>query len=141
VVGFEGRVGRAKKGEKLSDITSPVRAANVFFDEKRNITIHDRNVQPRAHVGVEVTVRVPVIASMEAVVIRADGTRERIEANEPEPPAIQEPTETEPTVEWRWYFKDLPPVVDEKDVVTLSQEHVVRLEAFVSECESRFASS
>jgi hypothetical protein len=29
-----------KNGQKLSNITDPVRAANVFFDEKRNITIH-----------------------------------------------------------------------------------------------------
>jgi len=129
-----------KKGEKLSDITGPVRAANVFFDKTRDMTIHERSVQPRAHVGVDATARVTARASMEAVVIRADGTRERIEANEPEPPAVHEPTENEPSVEWRWYFKDLPPVVDEKDVVTLSEEHVVRVEAFLSECESRFAS-
>jgi hypothetical protein len=37
---------RLKKGEKLSDITDQVRAANVFFDETRNITIHKRSVRP-----------------------------------------------------------------------------------------------
>jgi hypothetical protein len=128
-----------KKGEKPSDITEPVRAANVFFDDKRRIAIHERSVRPRAHVDVEITERVTVRPSWEGVVIRADGTRERVEVKEPEPHSAPEPTDTEPTVEWRWYFEDLPPVIDEKDVITLSEEHVGRLEAFVSECESRFA--
>jgi hypothetical protein len=129
-----------KEGEELSDVTDPVRAANIFFDATRNVTIHTRSVHPRAQVGVEVTAQAKGVASMSWVVIRTDGTKERGKA-EPGPPAAPEPTNTEPRVEWRWYFEDLPPgVVDAQDVVTLSEEHVGRLEAFVSECESRFAS-
>ena len=112
----------------------------VFFDETRDITIHERSVRPRAHIAVEITERVTVTNSIEAVVIRADGTRERIEANDHGPPPAPEPPDTEPRVEWRWYFEDLPPAVAAQDVVTLSEEHVGRLEAFVSECERRFTS-
>src|SRR5215204_1202353 len=44
-----------KEDQNLSDITDPVRAANVFFDETRNLTIHERSVRPRAKVDVEMT--------------------------------------------------------------------------------------
>jgi hypothetical protein len=111
-----------------------------FFVEARNVSLKQQHVPTRAHVGVEHTARVTVRPSWEGVVIRADGTKERVETNEPGPPSAPEQTDTEPTVEWRWYFKDLPPGVDEKDVVALSEAHVGRLEALVSECESRFAS-
>jgi hypothetical protein len=136
----KGQWAGLKNGQELSDITDPVRAANVFFDERRNITIHDHSVRPRAHVDLEMNAQSIAIPSIDLVVTRADGTKERIEADEPKPHAVREHTDTGPTVGWRWYFEDLPPVVDEKDVVTLSEEHVGRLEAFVSECESRFAS-
>jgi hypothetical protein len=111
----------------------------TFFVEARNVSLKQQHVPTRAHVGVEITERVTVRPSWEGVVIRADGTRERVETNDPGPPSAPERTDTEPTVEWRWYFEDLPPVVDEKNVVTLSEEHVGGLEAIVSECESRFA--
>jgi len=42
----------------------------------------------------------------------------------------------EATINWRWYFEDLPPAVMEKDVVTLSEEYLARLEAFVAEWET-----
>jgi hypothetical protein len=128
-----------KKGENLRDIADPIRAANIFFDETRDITIHERSVQPRAHVRVEVTEWVNTKSSVEAVVIRADGTREKIVGNDSKP--APEPTDAQSRIEWRWYFEDLPPVVEAQDVVTLSEEHLDRLKALVSECESRFASS
>src|SRR5215207_3942563 len=120
-----------KKDQNLSDITDPVRAANVFFDMTRNLTIHERSVRPRAKVDVEMTAQSTVIPSMEYVVIRADGTRDRGEANDPDPPAVHKRADTEPTVEWRWYFEGLPPVVEENDVITLSEEHLGRLKALL----------
>jgi hypothetical protein len=129
-----------KNGEKLSDITDPIRAANVFFDETRNITIHTRSVQPHAHIAVEIPSSINFTDNVEPVLVHADGTRERTEANEPQSPPASEPTDTETRVEWRWYFEDLPPIVDAQDVITLSEQHVGRLEAFVSECENRFGS-
>jgi len=68
------------------------------------------------------TARVTVRPSHEAVVIRADGARERVETNAPGPRSAPERTDTEPTIEWQWYFEDLPPVVDEKDVVALDEQ-------------------
>ena len=129
-----------KEGESLSGITDPVRAANVFFDKTRNITIHEGSVQPRAHITVEVADQMSATDSIEAVIIHADGTNRRIEAEESGAAPAPEPPGPEARVEWRWYFEDLPPVVDSRDVITLSEEHVGRLAAFVSECERRFAS-
>ena len=68
-----------KKGEQLSDITDPARAANIFFDETRDKTIHESSVRPRAHVGLEISEQVTVRVSVQGVVIRADGTREPVE--------------------------------------------------------------
>ena len=111
-----------------------------FFLEARNVSLKQQHVPTRAQVDVTMTATATGRASVEMVIIRADGTRERVETDDPEPPSAPERTDTEPTVEWQWYFNDLPPDVDEKDVVTLSEEHVGKLEALVSECESRFAS-
>lgn len=54
---------------------------------------------------------------------------------------MPETAEPQPTVEWRWYFLDLPPAVEDKDVVALSEDHVARLERLVSEGESVLPSS
>jgi hypothetical protein len=70
---------------------------------------------------------------------KADGTlgqRSESKAMEQKPSAPS----PEPTIEWRWYFSDLPPAVEEKDVITLSEEHIVRLETFVSEGEAVLSS-
>jgi len=131
---------KESKGEKLPDITDPIRAANVFFDETRNITIHARGIDPRAHIEAEITESVRVTSSFVAQVIHADGTlgeRRESRETEQEPPA----SSAEPTIKWRWYFEDLPPAVEEKDVVTLSEEHVATLESFLSEGESVLPSS
>jgi hypothetical protein len=131
---------KESKGEKLADITDPIRAANVFFDETRAKTIHIRGIDPRAHIEGGITASVRVTASVVAQVIHADGTlgeRRESRETEQEHPA----SSAEPTIKWRWYFEDLPPAVEEKDVVTLSEEHVTRLESFLSEGESVLPSS
>jgi hypothetical protein len=128
---------------KISKISDPVQAANAFFDETRNVTIHQRSVEPRAHVNVELSAPLRLGATLTAVIVRAEGTtEERPNLGETEPPAaVPETAESEPTVEWRWYFLDLPPAAEEKDVVALSEEHVARLERLVSEAESVLPSS
>ena len=131
---------KESKGEELADIADPIRAANVFFDETRDKIIHIRGIDPRAHIEVGITASVRVTDSVVAQVIHADGTlgeRRESRETEQEPPA----SSAEPTRKWRWYFEDLPPSVEEKDVVTLSEEHVARLESFLSEGESVLPSS
>jgi hypothetical protein len=63
--------------------------------------------------------------------------------SEPEPTQKREQNEAHETTEkgssivnWRWYFDELP----DRDVVTFCEEHGVKLDALVAECEYRFGS-
>jgi len=107
--------------------------AMKLLNDKRVMTIHQQLVRPRAHVNVCISEHVTVSESISIVVTRADGTVERRESESMPPSA---PARTEVTTEWRWYFDELP----EKDVVTVCEEHIVKLETLVAECESRFTS-
>jgi hypothetical protein len=104
-----------------------------LLNDKRVMTIHQRPVRPNAHINVSASEHITLSDSISIVVTRADGTVERMES-EPTPPP--EPAKTEGTTEWRWYFDELP----EKDVVTVCEEHIAKLETLVKKCESRFTS-
>lgn len=103
--------------------------------DKRDITIHQQPVRPRAHVNVSITERIALSDSMSIVITRADGTIERQES-EPTPGPMPAKTETKPESEWQWYFDELP----ERDIVTVCEEHIGKLDIIVRECESRFSS-
>jgi len=102
---------------------------------KRDLTIHQEPVRPRAHVDLSATGHVIVTASVSMVVIHADGTVERRDSTPSTPPPA--PAKTEPTVEWHWYFDEIP----DTDVITICKEHVGKLESIVAECERLFGSS
>ncbi|MEA3475100.1 MAG: hypothetical protein U9R23_01440 [Candidatus Cloacimonadota bacterium] len=104
-----------------------------LLNDKRVMTIHQEPVRPRAHINVGISEHVTISDSISIVITRADGTVERRESEPTPPPA---PAKTEATTEWLWYFDELP----KKDVVTLCEEHVVKLETLLADCESRFAS-
>ena len=116
-----------KKAKMQSD------EAMRFLNHKRVMTIHKKPVQPHAHVNVGISEHIVLSDSVSVVITHADGT---IERSESEPPAPSVPTETEGTMEWRWYFDELP----EKDIVSVCEEHIAKLETLVTECESRFTS-
>jgi hypothetical protein len=105
-----------------------------LLNTKRTMTIHQQLVQPRAHVNVSITDHVAITGSVSIIVTRADGTVERRDSAPPEPPPT--PAKTETTVQWRWYFDEIPNI----DVVAVCQECMTELETIVSECEQRFGS-
>lgn len=105
-----------------------------LLNTKRTMTIHQQPVQPRAHVNVSITEPITIIDSMSAILTRADGTIERYDPVPPE--SLPTPGKPETTVQWRWYFDEIPNI----DVIAVCQECMTKLEAIVSECEQRFAS-
>jgi len=105
-----------------------------ILDDKRDVTIHQEPIRPRAHVFVSITDHINVTDSVSVHVIRADGTIERHNSTPSPPPA---PNETESTVEWRWYFDEIPNI----DVIEVCREHISKLESIVAECERLFSSS
>lgn len=104
-----------------------------LLNDKRVMTIHQQPVRPHAHVNVGISEHVVISESISIVITHANGTIERRESKPTPPPP---PAETEATTEWRWYFDELPG----KDIITLCQEQIVKLETLVTECESRFTS-
>ena len=113
------------------------------FKEKRNITIKERPVKPKARV--DTTIYVPtaniIVSGFPPTVItaKADETIKRTVEPESTPSPVT-PTTDEAKAEgktvtrWRWYFEELP----DKDVVAACEEHIKKLEALVAECESKF---
>ena len=121
--------------DKVDKISDQDRAANAFFDAVRIITIHQRSIRPSAELEVDISSNVALGPSMEAVVIRADGTTGERRSSKPPTPT---PESSETTIELRWYFERLPQAVAKKDVVALSEEHIARLDAMVKECVAKF---
>lgn len=103
------------------------------LDRKRTLTIHQEPVRPHSHVRVTVQEHIHISTRFSLVAIHANGSVERRES-EPTPPPT--PSEGKVMMQWRWYFDELP----EKDIVALCQEHIVKLENLVADCESRFGS-
>lgn len=104
-----------------------------LLNDKRVMTIHQQPVRPHAHVNVGTSEHIAISESVSVVLTHAGGT---IKRRESEPPAPPVPTETEVTMEWRWYFDELP----EKDIVSVCEQHIAKLETLATECESQFTS-
>lgn len=126
VLGFEEWYAK-KQSEMQNDETMRL------LNDKRVMTIHQQPVRPQAHVNIGITEHVTISAGVSIVITRVDGTIERRESEPTSPPAS---AKSEVTIEWRWYFNELP----EKDVVVLCEKHMVKLETLVAECESLFSS-
>jgi hypothetical protein len=109
-----------------------------ILDTKRDVTIHQESVSPRAHVDVHITEHITFTENVFVQVIRADGTVEpKSKPTSPLPPSPpQALPETESTVEWHWYFHEIP----DSDVTTVCREHIIKLESIVAECERLFGS-
>lgn len=115
-----------QKGKMITDDKMKI------LDDKRDVTIHQKPIRPRAQVDVRITEHITMTDSVSVLVVRADGTVERHNSMpSPPPPA---PTKTESTVEWRWYFDEIP----DMDVITVCREHISKLESIVAECERLF---
>jgi hypothetical protein len=105
-----------------------------LLKDKRNITVKQEPVRPRALVKVSMNESAVAIDDGFSLVIkRANGTVEKSESVPAQPPP-QPKAQTQTTVEWLWYFVELP----DKDVVSVCAECVTKLESLVRECESRF---
>lgn len=109
-----------------------------FFLDARNVTLKQEHVPTRAQVAVGMSVEISSSVSLSIQVVRADGTKEVVRSEPASPTGGTKAAETEATVEWRWYFEDPPRGVVEKDVVTLCEEHVAKLDTLIAECESKF---
>jgi hypothetical protein len=117
----------ADKQTKMQDDTEM-----KLLNNKRVMTIHQKPVRPSAQINATLTEQIVFSDSASIVVTHANGTVEQQES-EPEPKRV--PAKSEATVEWRWYFEELP----EKDVVTICNKHIGKLAVLVEECESKFS--
>lgn len=106
----------------------------TLFNEKRTMTIHERSVNPHARIGIGISDTFCLGDSTSIDIIHADGT---IERGELEPVPSHKLAQSESTQELRWYFDELP----DKDVVSVCEEHLVKLDTLVAECESQFFQS
>lgn len=115
---YEIQQGRLKADDKMK-----------LLNTKRTMTIHQQPVQPHARVSVSITEHISLSESVSVVLTHKDGTVERYDTPPPEPPPA--PAEGKTTIQWRWYFEEVPDI----DVVTVCEECMAKLETVVSECE------
>jgi len=99
-----------------------------LLNDKRVMTIHKQPVRPHAHININISEQVSISESISVVITHANGTVEKREKKPILPPTT---AKTKVKTEWRWYFNELL----EKDVITVCEEHVVKLENLVAECE------
>jgi len=104
-----------------------------LLNDKRVKTIHHEPVRPQAHVAISVMDYIGFSDSVSIKITHANGTVERSESKPTLPPTPT--TKTETKVEWLWYFDELP----NNDIITVCEEHIIKLETIVSECESLFS--
>jgi hypothetical protein len=108
----------------LKEIEDPVRAANAFFWNARNITIHEGIIQPTADFGVFRGILVDYERTDDGQLVPVFRDLRN------EEPAANGATPENP----KYYFVDFR----DKDVLTLSREYLARLEALVAEAERKF---
>jgi hypothetical protein len=103
-----------------------------LLKDKRNISVHQKPVAPRALVKAILHEQIVVSEALSITIKHVDGTEEKRES----PPEVSGTKSNAPpaTVEWLWYFDELP----DKDIASLGAEHLKKLESLVNECESRF---
>ena len=102
-----------------------------LLDDKRDLTIHQHQVEMKGNVKVEITETIGISDSVSFKLIRQDGTVIEGGSQASKPP---NKAKNETRIEWLWYFNDLPG----KDIVALSKEHLEKLEKLIIECESLF---
>ena len=106
-----------------------------LLQEKRNITIHQKPIHPRAHVNVNATLSIGLVPEINVTISHANGTEERYSSTEEERP--QTPVKSNVNVKWRWYFDEFPDV----DVITICEECLKKMKDIVSECKKKFSTS
>jgi len=106
-----------------------------MLKEKRDLTIHREPLSLNAHVSVTACDTVTISEGLVLVKYDSEGREvSRIEKREPPKPA---PEPKPPTVEWKWYFAEIPQI----DVLDACAQYIKKLGDLVSECETRFSSA
>jgi hypothetical protein len=100
------------------DVVDPIKAANVFFEDARNQVIHQRMMQPRAHLG---NFRAVILTPTVSVSPQTQDDEKGQQSN----------SESSSVT---YYFTGF----EDKDVLTLCAEYLARLDALVDECEAKF---
>jgi len=104
----------------------------VLFNDKRVEAVHIRPVAPNAKV--DVSLRETIYASESLLVEKLDAEGNVLERRKISSPRRTRAPEPPPSVEWRWYFEELPDI----DVVSACEEQVGKLLTIVAECERQF---
>ena len=103
-----------------------------LLHRKRVTTIHRESLRPHPHIVARIDYEVIVNESIS--IVTAYKTTEKSEWESAATGPV--PVKTKVITEWRWYFNEVP----EKDIVTICEEHIVKLETLVAECEFQFTS-
>ena len=106
------------KAKRQNEWLDPIKAANVFFEDARNQVIHQRIVQPRAHLG-----------DFRAVILTPTGSASPHTQDDEKG---QQPNSESSSV--TYFFTGF----EDKDVLTLCAEYIARLDSLVDECEAKF---
>ena len=104
-----------------------------LLKDRRDITIHQEPIRPDARITVSVAEFMIVSDSMSVVLTQTDGAVERRKSHSTPVPL---PAKAETGTHWQWYFAELP----DKDIVTVCDEHMAKLDTMVQQCESRLFS-
>lgn len=102
-----------------------------LMNEKRVMTIHKKPLDPRGHVKVVLNALTVVIPNLITRVMRKDGTTETC-ASSSSTPSLSPKKSVE--TDYKYYFED----INDKDIITFSQEYCTKLEKLVEECENKF---
>jgi len=102
-----------------------------LMNKKRVMTIHQKPIRPRGHIDVTSKSTVSISEHVVEVLTCKDGTTKRIEGT---PSTSPSPKESKTEIVYHWFFEDIP----DKNIITLSQEYIAKLESLVKECEDKF---
>jgi hypothetical protein len=106
-----------------------------LMKEKRDVTIHQVLINAKRDMKVTINASVVFTDEIVAVIKRRDGTEERKKYRDEKPSSSSKPKDNV-EVEYRWYFDDFPS--PPFDIITLSENHVAKLDSLVSECKKAF---
>ena len=101
-----------------------------FLKDKRNISIHTEPVEPQATISASFTETIQLSESLSVSIQRADGTVEEERILGSSPPSPVQPTETESTVTYQYFFTDW---TGTEDVLDLCQTYITDVQSIVTD--------
>lgn len=106
----------------------------IFFNEKRNFSIHEKSIPLRKEVQITYQDHLALSDKMTAFVLHSNGSSEIREGEIGNPDPKESNIKDSKDVKHLWFFDDMP----DKDLISLCKTYLEIVEQVVLDCQAKF---